>query len=89
MFRDESLGLYEFIDGVPLAPGDVTWKEVEQLITFLGELFNCKDRPGAQKLPTAWSMPRRWRFTGKTFPDDFSVCDGELTRKWSRQRPIL
>ncbi|MBL8024252.1 MAG: phosphotransferase [Elusimicrobia bacterium] len=53
MFREESLGLYEYIDGIPLTPADISWAEVEQLITFLEDLYNRKDRPEAQRLPTA------------------------------------
>jgi thiamine kinase-like enzyme len=53
MFSAESLGLYEYIDGVPLSTADISWKEVEQLIAFLGELYNRKGRPEAQQLPTA------------------------------------
>ena len=53
MYRKESLGLYEFVDGIPLRPADISWGEVEQLITFLGDLYNRKGRPEAQRLPTA------------------------------------
>lgn len=71
MFREESLGLYEFIDGIPLTPADISWAEVEQLITFLGELYNRKDRPEAQRLPTASeyapSLAEYWRNVSRRF----------------------
>ncbi len=53
VYRDASLGLYEFIGGVPLAPADISWAEVEQMIAFLGDMFDRKDRPEAQRLSTA------------------------------------
>jgi hypothetical protein len=52
-FPSESLGLYEFIEGAPLTPVDITWTELEQTITFLGAMFDRRDHVGAQRLPVA------------------------------------
>jgi hypothetical protein len=88
MFRDESLGLYEFIDGVPLAPSDISWEDVEQLITFLVDLYNRKGHPEAQQLPTASEYaPSLANYREKVSPSGFDDCNKRSIRRLTQQRP--
>ena len=47
------LGLYEFINGRLLEPGEITQEWVEQALGFYHELNHYRDKPEAQALPTA------------------------------------
>lgn len=49
----ERIGLYEFVPGRRLAPGEVGAEEVRQAAAFLGELHALRGAPGAQGLPIA------------------------------------
>jgi hypothetical protein len=48
-----SFGLYEFLIGKKLNPGEVGWQHVDQALDFLRSLNRLKDKPGARELPDA------------------------------------
>ncbi len=51
--REYSIGLYQFVEGRKLEPGEVTEDHVRQALQFYIELNRHKQHPYAQKLPTA------------------------------------
>jgi len=51
--RDRGLGLYEFIEGRALAPGEVEIEQVEKAADFYGELNRHRADPAARALPRA------------------------------------
>ncbi len=53
MSRDQNLGLYEFVAGERVAPGQVTRADVEQLVELLAAMWRLRSQPGAEKLPPA------------------------------------
>jgi hypothetical protein len=53
MSRAHNLGLYEFIVGERVAPGQVTAADVEQLVDLLATMWRLRTQPGAEELPPA------------------------------------
>jgi len=53
MSRGQNLGLYEFIVGERVAPGQVTAADVEQLVDLLATMWRLRTEPGAAPLPPA------------------------------------
>jgi|GEM_PF-80204 len=53
MSREHNLGLYEFIAGTRVAPGQVMWADVQQLVDLLAAMWRLRSQPGAEKLPPA------------------------------------
>ncbi|NBV24862.1 MAG: aminoglycoside phosphotransferase family protein [Proteobacteria bacterium] len=53
MSREHNLGLYEFITGPRVAPGQVTRTDVDQLVELLATMWRLRGQPGAEKLPPA------------------------------------
>ena len=53
MSREQNLGLYEFISGERVTPGQVTRADVEQLVELLVAMWRLRSQPGAEKLPPA------------------------------------
>ncbi|MEN9573902.1 MAG: hypothetical protein RL514_1757 [Verrucomicrobiota bacterium] len=53
MSREQNLGLYEFVAGERVAPGQVTRADVEQLVGLLAAMWRLRTQPGAEKLPPA------------------------------------
>jgi hypothetical protein len=53
MSRAHNLGLYEFIVGERVTPGQVMAADVEQLVDLLATLWRLRTQPGAEKLPPA------------------------------------
>lgn len=53
MSRAHNLGVYEFIVGERVAPGQVTLADVEQLIDLLAAMWRLRTMPGADKLASA------------------------------------
>jgi len=53
MNREQNLGLYGFIAGERVAPGQVTMADVEQLVDLLAAMWRLRTQPGAEKLPPA------------------------------------
>ena len=53
MDREHNLGLYEFIAGERVAPGQVTGSDVEQLIELLAAMWRLRTLPDALRLPPA------------------------------------
>ncbi len=47
------VAIYEFVNGLPFAPHDITPQTVQQAAAFLGELSACRDTPEAAALPMA------------------------------------
>jgi hypothetical protein len=45
------VGIYEFIEGRRLAPGEIAWPQVEQLLELLACIWSIRNRLGADKLP--------------------------------------
>ena len=48
-----SLGLYEFVDGIKMGHGEVTWGHVSQALNFFVNLNRHKEEPNARALPIA------------------------------------
>jgi hypothetical protein len=53
MSREHNLGLYEFVAGTRVSPGQVTWADVQQLVDLLAEMWRLRSQPSAEKLPAA------------------------------------
>ena len=53
MSREQNLGLYEFVAGERVAPGQVARADVEQLVELLAAMWRLRTQPGAEKLPPA------------------------------------
>ena len=53
MSREQNLGLYEFVAGDRVAPGQVTQADVAQLVELLAAMWRLRSQPGAEKLPPA------------------------------------
>lgn len=53
MSRAHNLGLYEFIVGERVTPGQVAATDVEQLVDLLAAMWRLRTQPGAEKLPPA------------------------------------
>lgn len=53
MSREHNLGLYEFVAGERIVPGQVTAADVEQLVDLLAAMWRLRTEPGAEQLPPA------------------------------------
>ena len=53
MSRAQNLGLYEFVAGARVAPGQVTAADVDQLVDLLAAMWRLRTELGAEKLPSA------------------------------------
>jgi hypothetical protein len=53
MSREDNLGLYEFVAGTRVAPGQVTAADVTQLVELLAAMWRLRVEAGAEKLPPA------------------------------------
>ena len=53
MSREHNLGLYEFVAGARVAPGQAAAADVQQLADLLAAMWRLRSQPGAEKLPLA------------------------------------
>ncbi len=53
MSRGQHLGVYEFVAGARVAPGQVAAADVQQLADLLAAMWRLRTQPGAEKLPPA------------------------------------
>lgn len=51
--REDRLGVYGFVEGVPLAAGGVTAADAAQLAQLLGRMWELRTDPEARRLPAA------------------------------------
>lgn len=53
MLKEEGIGVYEFVDGTPLVPGDVTLEDGIELGALLVRMHELRTSPRATSLPIA------------------------------------